>query len=386
MNEEELANYNGNTNQITPEMLHEYVQTKVPGTSISETMEAIERAKQVNEIQSTGVKNSTGMALLDKVNAKEPLNKGEYIAMAIATILPVLAGAALGGKKGALAGIAAAGEGDATNLKVRENEARLESAKNLQTAKFEIDQDKEVRKTRQALEKEARDEIRRQESRGEKIEDSLTLARVKEREGLGPKGTVVEFKAPPEGAIINVLTKEDSLKRLAQAKRDIAALAKANYGGLDEMRRKSLAGKFADKTIYELSTYSPDSLEARLDSSLSLVKAQNIKSFIKGNSSERENADVEAGLNGKLSSLPQLYDILSREENNMLDSIRNTANLYNKVYKGPEGALFDVDKYRDVTTFLRGASTPVEVGIDDSNTDDSNTDEYTKFKKHFGLE
>jgi len=61
-------------------------------------------------------------ALIEKANADQPLSGGEGLALLFATILPVLAGAALGGKEGAFAGIAGAGEAGETFFEGRERE------------------------------------------------------------------------------------------------------------------------------------------------------------------------------------------------------------------------------------------------------------------------
>lgn len=71
-------------------------------------------------LQKGDAKTKQSIELLDKINTNQPLSKGELLVMLTAQLLTIGAGAAIGGRKGALAGLKAGSEGGLAGLKIRE--------------------------------------------------------------------------------------------------------------------------------------------------------------------------------------------------------------------------------------------------------------------------
>ena len=119
-------------------------------------------------LQEADSREARGIEILDKINTDQPLERGEIFALLAATVLPVIAGAALGGKKGVLAGLAAGGKGGEffidTELSERQSDAKRDERRGTQLVASAESLRGEVRSEDRAVRSDERASQRQEES------------------------------------------------------------------------------------------------------------------------------------------------------------------------------------------------------------------------------
>lgn len=334
-------------------LLHDYLAQKDPSVTPEETKQATLLGGSVNQIQAAAAKNSPGMQLLEKVNSGTPLTKGEMLAMLAATVLPVIAGSAIGGKKGALHGAKAGFQGSLAGLAVHQAEDKAQAAVDLKKADVLLDQEKEGRSLIAQLAKEERAARTKDEDLMDQAAKEIAVAEEKRLRGLGPKGTTIINEAPrpkiPMTLTDNISQRENGIAGALDLAQQIKQLARA-YGGLDAIRKRSIPAQFKDVFEKEISAFGPDSMERRVGAAIQNFILAQQDTLIKGTPSDRDIKRLEQAVTGgKLSSLALIYDrAISYAESLRGDTLR-----YIKRVNKNSGSEIPFDDFMSMDTFKR---------------------------------
>ena len=328
--------------------LDQFLTSKLPDASPQEKVQAIDLGGQVNQIQAAGTKNAQAMALLEKANSGVELNRGEWLAMLAATVIPAIAGAALGGKKGALAGVEAGAKGSLTGLKQLQEQ---DKETNLAQAKILLDQQAQEDQVAAQLAKEQRGADEFDRRLGAQAEKEFNVAARKDAAGLGGKG--ININLDRGQAKVDTVEKISSARTAVESvddiTRNIDAVAE-KYGGLAKMDDKSLAAQLGDVAGRKVSEFAPGSPERELAADLQFLVAEQGSELMKGTLSDRDLSRLETAITGgKLSSLPLVHKLVSKQRDKILRKTFNFVKDANKVVdldNFPASDFVSIEKFR----------------------------------------